>query len=79
MLALSGRVQMCVSEAVLAEYEDVIRRPHIERDAAVIEETHKAIRRLLDTSNPQCTPAHVATLTIICSSTAPKLLRRLLW
>src|SRR5258705_13191594 len=46
MLALSGRVQPCVSEAVLAEYEDVIRRPHFRRDAGVIEGTLQAIRKV---------------------------------
>jgi putative PIN family toxin of toxin-antitoxin system len=45
MLALSGRVQPCVSDAVLAEYEDVIRRPHFKRDAETIEETLQAVRK----------------------------------
>jgi len=46
MLALSGRVQFCVSEAILAEYEEVIRRPHFKREPAVIEETLRAVRML---------------------------------
>jgi len=46
ILALSGQVELCVSEAVLAEYEEVIRRPHLKRDPAVIERTIQAIRKL---------------------------------
>jgi putative PIN family toxin of toxin-antitoxin system len=45
MLALSGRVQPCVSDEVLAEYEDVIRRPRFKRDAETIEGTLQAIRK----------------------------------
>jgi putative PIN family toxin of toxin-antitoxin system len=45
MLALSGRIQPCVSDAVLAEYQDVIRRPHFKRDAETIDGTLQAIRR----------------------------------
>lgn len=37
MLALSGRVQLCLSDAIFSEYEDVIRRPHLKRPADVIE------------------------------------------
>src|SRR6267378_3184310 len=52
ILALSGRVQPCVSEAVLAEYEDVIRRPHFKRDAEVIEGTLKAIGKAAQRVKP---------------------------
>ena len=44
MLALSRRVQLCLSEPVFAEYEEVIRRPHLKRDPDVIEGTLLAIR-----------------------------------
>lgn len=46
MRALSGGVQMCVSDAVLAEYEEVIRRPHLKRDAEVIDGTLRSIREI---------------------------------
>ena len=39
MLALSGEVQLCVSDAVFAEYDEVIRRPHLKRTPDVIEGT----------------------------------------
>ena len=52
MRALSGSVQMCVSEAVLAEYEEVIRRPHFKRDAGVIDGTLRAIRKMSKHVNP---------------------------
>lgn len=52
MLALSGRLQPCVSAAVLAEYEDVIRRPRFKRDAEVIEGTLQAIRKVAQHVTP---------------------------
>ena len=45
ILALSGRVQPCVSDAILAEYDDVIRRPHFKRNPEVIDGTLQAIRK----------------------------------
>ncbi|MGA2267327.1 MAG: putative toxin-antitoxin system toxin component, PIN family [Bryobacteraceae bacterium] len=44
MLALSPRVHICVSDPVYAEYEEIIRRPHLKRDPGVIEKTLAAIR-----------------------------------
>ena len=46
MLALSGEVRLCVSDAVFAEYDEVIRRPRFKRSAAVIESTLSSIRKL---------------------------------
>ncbi len=46
MQALSGGIQLCVSEAVFAEYNEVIRRPHLKRSPEVIEGTLKTIRKL---------------------------------
>ena len=46
MLALSGEVQLCVSDAVFAEYDEVIRRPHLKRPSDVIEGTLQSIRKL---------------------------------
>jgi len=46
MLALSGDVQFCVSDAIFDEYEEVIRRPHFKRSAVVIEGTLQSIRKL---------------------------------
>jgi putative PIN family toxin of toxin-antitoxin system len=31
MLTLFGEAQLCVSDAIYAEYDDVIRRPHLKR------------------------------------------------
>jgi uncharacterized protein len=46
MLALSGRVQLCVSDPVFAEYEEVIRRPRFKRSPKVIDSTLRSIRKL---------------------------------
>ena len=46
MLALSGEIQLCVSDAVFTEYDDVIRRPRLKRTVDVIEGTLKSIREL---------------------------------
>ena len=46
ILALSGQVELCISEAVLDEYEEVIRRPHLKRDPAVVERAIQAIRKV---------------------------------
>lgn len=46
MLALSGEMQLCVSNAVFAEYDEVIRRPHFKRSPNVIEGTLQSIRKL---------------------------------
>jgi uncharacterized protein len=46
MLALSGEVQICISDAVFAEYDEVIRRPHFKRGPDVIEATLRSIRQL---------------------------------
>lgn len=46
LLALSGQVQLCVSDAVFAEYDDVIRRPRLKRPLDVVEGTLQSIRKL---------------------------------
>ena len=46
MLALSGEAQLCVSDAVFAEYDKVIRRPRLKRTPDVIEGTLQSIRKL---------------------------------
>jgi uncharacterized protein len=46
MLVLSGEVQLCISEAIFAEYDEVIRRPRFKRSVDVIEGTLRSIRRL---------------------------------
>lgn len=45
MLALSGRVQLCISAEIFSEYEDVIRRPHLKRSPDVIEATLESLRK----------------------------------
>jgi len=52
MLALSGEVQLCVSNAVFAEYDEVIHRPHLKRPPDVIERTLQSIRKLGDWVKP---------------------------
>src|SRR5437868_595735 len=44
MLTLSREIQLCVSDAVFAEYDDVIRRARLKRTGDVIEGTLKSIR-----------------------------------
>ena len=46
MLALSGEVQLCVSDAIFAEYDEVIRRPNLKRPPDVVEGTLQSIRKL---------------------------------
>jgi uncharacterized protein len=46
MRVLSGKVRLCVSDAVFAEYDEVIRRPHLRRSPDVIEGTLQSIRKL---------------------------------
>jgi putative PIN family toxin of toxin-antitoxin system len=46
VLALSGKVQLCISDDVFAEYDEVIRRPNLKRPIDVIEMTLEAIRMM---------------------------------
>lgn len=46
MLALSGEVQLCVSDAVFAEYDEVIRRPRFKRSPDIIERTLQSIQEV---------------------------------
>jgi putative PIN family toxin of toxin-antitoxin system len=46
LLTLGGSMQLCLSGAVYAEYEDVIRRPRFQRSGEVIEGMLGAIREL---------------------------------
>lgn len=46
MLALSGEVRLYVSDAIFAEYDEVIRRPRLKRSPDVIEGTLRSIRKL---------------------------------
>jgi len=46
MRVLSGQIQLCVSDDVFAEYDEVIRRPHLKRGSDVIEGTLQSIRKL---------------------------------
>jgi putative PIN family toxin of toxin-antitoxin system len=43
-LALSGSIQLCITAALYAEYEEVIRRPRFSRDEKAIAATLTAIR-----------------------------------
>ena len=44
LLASAGVIQMCVSEEAYAEYEEVIQRPRLKRDAEEIEGALRTIR-----------------------------------
>src|ERR1035438_3697939 len=44
MLTLSGSLQLCLSGAIYAEYEEVISRPRFGRDPAIIAATLGTIR-----------------------------------
>jgi uncharacterized protein len=43
-LALSDSIQICVSGPIYAEYEEVIRRPHLRRDEFTITSALRTIR-----------------------------------
>lgn len=45
-LVHSGRIQLCISEQIFAEYEDVLHRPHLKRDPAIVAQTLLALREL---------------------------------
>jgi uncharacterized protein len=62
MLVLSGEAQLCISDAVFAEYDEVIRRPRLKRSPGVIEDALESIRRLSHWTKPsvrvtECTDA----------------------
>jgi uncharacterized protein len=44
VLCLNQRLQMCVSDAVLAEYEDVLSRPKFRRSAVFVQRLMSSIR-----------------------------------
>jgi uncharacterized protein len=45
VLAIGGSIQLCVSAAVYAEYEEVISRPRLQRTGAVVAATLQTIRQ----------------------------------
>ncbi|MBZ5606928.1 MAG: putative toxin-antitoxin system toxin component, PIN family [Acidobacteriia bacterium] len=73
MLALSGQVQLCLSEAVFAEYDEVLRRPRLKRPPDVVEEPSQRFESWGIGSNQrfQSTSAVIRTTTPFWS--APKL------
>jgi predicted nucleic acid-binding protein len=78
MLALSGEAEFCVSDAVFAEYNEVIRRPHLKRPQDVIEGTLRSIRRLGRWVKPGARSKNVQIPTTTFSLNAPKLGRRII-
>jgi len=44
--AMSGKVKLFVTEPVVSEYEEVIKRPRLKRDAEVIKKTLAVIREV---------------------------------
>ncbi len=45
LLALSGKLRLCFSESLLAEYEEVLRRPRLKRDPGTIRQALAAIQK----------------------------------
>jgi putative PIN family toxin of toxin-antitoxin system len=52
-LAFGGRFQLCVSEAMLAEYEEVLRRPRFKLDPERVSRAVAEIRRIALVVHPQ--------------------------
>jgi len=46
LLILSGRVQSCVSPPILAEYQEVLRRPRFKLSQEATDAVVQAVRRL---------------------------------
>jgi uncharacterized protein len=44
LLALSGAIQLCISAEIYAEYEEVLRRPHLNRTEDQIAAALRAVR-----------------------------------
>jgi putative PIN family toxin of toxin-antitoxin system len=55
LLALSGGIQLCVSEPIQAEYDEVIRRPRFKLGAKVIENALESIRQVGEWLRPAVT------------------------
>jgi len=51
-LALSGEVQWAASESVLAEYEDVLKRPRLAIESGKAAEAMARIRRIVSVVSP---------------------------
>ena len=51
-LAISGVVQWCASESVLAEYEDVVKRPRLAIDAGKAADAMARIRAIVSIVSP---------------------------
>ena len=45
MLVLSGKVQLCISETIFSEYEDVLRRPRLKRPPDVVAHALASLRK----------------------------------
>lgn len=52
LLCLTGQLSLCISPTVLAEYENVLRRPHLKLHARQVEATLMAIRSVGLLVNP---------------------------
>ena len=79
MLALSGEVQICVSDAVFAEYDEVIRRPHFKAPAGC----HRGHAPVHSKAGPLVKPGVRVDVctdpTITFFSNAPKPAMRIIW
>ena len=79
ILAFSGQVQLCVSDDVFAEYDEVIRRPHLKRSADVVEKTLSAIRKAARWVKPTVQVKVCSDPTTTCFSNVPKQLMQIIW
>lgn len=52
LMALAGKARLCLTEPILTEYEEVLRRPRLKRDAAVVRHALASIRKAGDLVRP---------------------------
>ncbi len=78
-LAFSGRVQLCVSEDIFGEYDEVIRRQRFKLPPEVVEGALQSIRSWGIGLRRQFASKNAAIPTIIFSLNAPKRLKLIIW
>jgi len=52
LMALAGKVQLCLTEPLLAEYKDVLHRPRLKQNSDVVRQALSAIRKAGDVVKP---------------------------
>ena len=79
MMALSGQIQLCVSDAIYEEYEEVIRRPHLKMGIDVMNYALQSIRKQAYWSHQRFASRNAPTPTITFFLNAPRLRKRIIW